>query len=945
MSANPAEETVRVGGSLLLEREREVGAIDHAIEAATVGNAGLILVEGPAGIGKSRLLTELRRHAAERELLVLSARGGELERDFPFGIVRQLFEARLADDRMRARVLTGAALAAAPIFGLETDSPHEEISGDATFGSLHGLYWLTLNLAAEQPLVLAVDDLHWCDRASLRFLAYLARRLEDVRILLVGSLRPSEPGADQALLAELTSDPHAHVLVPGLLTASAAAEVVQDRLGDGVDRDFADACHASTQGNPLLLNELLKALVADRVQPTAANVGVVADIGPRAASRAVLLRLARLSEAAVRVARSIAVLGDGAELGVVAALEGLEPELVAAATRELVRAEILRPESPIGFVHPLVQAAVYRDLSLGERELHHERAATLLVGSGAPAEKVAAHVLAMPVSGEAWVVDVLRAAADSALAKGAPDAGVSSLLRALDEPLPPELRSALLLELGRAELLTSLPDAAGHFRDAYESISDPGVRGLAAEGLARALMFMEAPDEAADIAHRARLELPPGHEELGRRLETMEHLSIFFGAEQDEIRLAQLRSRRTIDPTQGVGASMLAAIAAWEWAESAGPVDDVTALARAALADGGLLAVDPGLMGVVATLTFALADLDEAVDLWNRMRAEAHRSGSVFAISGVQLWGGYTQFLRGELEEAESELRASLDTLALWGIPSQSQWTSAFLAELLIERGTVGEARELLDSATYPPPGSDQAILLDRAYMSLLLAEGRPEEALELADAYERRAGWKRNPRYVLWRSLKAQALDRLGRSEEAAALAAEEVAIAREWGAPATVGRSLRVLGAIERDSGITHLEEACALLEQTPARLEQAKALAALGAALRRARRPAEAREPLRRALELAEICGALPLMDEVRTEIYATGARPRTTALHGVGSLTASERRVADLAATGQSNRDIAQTLYVTPKTVEVHLSNSYRKLGISSRRQLSGALASA
>ena len=135
-------------------------------------------------------------------------------------------------------------------------------------------------------------------------------------------------------------------------------------------------------------------------------------------------------------------------------------------------------------------------------------------------------------------------------------------------------------------------------------------------------------------------------------------------------------------------------------------------------------------------------------------------------------------------KEAESELRASLDTLALWGIPSQSQWTSAFLAELLIERGTVGEARELLDSATYPPPGSDQAILLDRAYMSLLLAEGRPEEALELADAYERRAGWKRNPRYVLWRSLKAQALDRLGRSEEAAALAAEEVAIAREWGA-----------------------------------------------------------------------------------------------------------------------------------------------------------------
>jgi DNA-binding CsgD family transcriptional regulator len=203
-------------------------------------------------------------------------------------------------------------------------------------------------------------------------------------------------------------------------------------------------------------------------------------------------------------------------------------------------------------------------------------------------------------------------------------------------------------------------------------------------------------------------------------------------------------------------------------------------------------------------------------------------------------------------------------------------------------------------------------------------------------------AGWKCHPRYMPWRSLEALALDRLGQQEEAVALAAEDVEIARGWGSPGTVGRSLRVLGTIEREDGLTHLEEACELLERAPARLEQAKALAALGATLRRARKPTEAREPLRRALELAEICGAQPLVDEVRAEIYATGARPRTTALQGVGALTASERRVADLAAAGQSNRDIAQTLYVTPKTVEVHLSSVYRKLGIGSRRELAGAL---
>jgi DNA-binding CsgD family transcriptional regulator len=226
--------------------------------------------------------------------------------------------------------------------------------------------------------------------------------------------------------------------------------------------------------------------------------------------------------------------------------------------------------------------------------------------------------------------------------------------------------------------------------------------------------------------------------------------------------------------------------------------------------------------------------------------------------------------------------------------------------------------------------------------MRVLLAEGRPEDALTYADAYQLHAGWKRHPRYVPWRSLKAQALARLGRQDEAVALADEELEIARGWGSPGTVGRSLRVLGTILRTDGIEQLEESCALLEQTPARLEQAKALAALGGTLRRARKPTEAREPLRRALELADVCGAQPLVEAVRAEIYATGARPRTTALRGVHALTASERRVADLAADGQTNRDIAQSLYVTPKTVEVHLSNAYRKLGIGSRRELAGAL---
>jgi DNA-binding NarL/FixJ family response regulator len=152
-------------------------------------------------------------------------------------------------------------------------------------------------------------------------------------------------------------------------------------------------------------------------------------------------------------------------------------------------------------------------------------------------------------------------------------------------------------------------------------------------------------------------------------------------------------------------------------------------------------------------------------------------------------------------------------------------------------------------------------------------------------------------------------------------------------------------VLGTIEREDGHERLEEAIATLERSSARLELAKALAAHGAALRRARRPSDARDPLRRALELAESCSAPPVIEIARSELHAAGARPRSSALSGPAALTPSERRVADLAADGQTNRDIAQELFVTPKTVEVHLSNAYRKLGIGSRRELGKALTAA
>ena len=201
-----------------------------------------------------------------------------------------------------------------------------------------------------------------------------------------------------------------------------------------------------------------------------------------------------------------------------------------------------------------------------------------------------------------------------------------------------------------------------------------------------------------------------------------------------------------------------------------------------------------------------------------------------------------------------------------------------------------------------------------------------------------------RNPAFMAWRSHAALALLQLGERDEARRLAAEELELARTWGAPRALGAALRAAGLAEGGAdGLALLEEAVEVLANSPAKLEHAKARTELGAALRRANRRSEAREQLRRAVELATICGAAPLAARAETELLATGARPRRIALSGVESLTPSERRVAEMAAEGPTNREIAQALFVTPKTVEVHLSSVYRKLGISSRSQLPAALA--
>ena len=920
----------------LLERDRELAALERLIEGARADGGRVVLIEGPAGIGKTRLLAVARERAA-RGMTVLTARCSELEREFSFGAVRQLFEPVARDPERRARLLAGAA---APVEGV-LGAPEGDAEG--TFAVLHGLYWATLNLAEEQPVLIAIDDLQWSDRPSLRFIAYLTARLEGAPVLVAASVRSTDPGTDPQLLAEIAADPQTVAVRPGPLGEASVRELIHGRLGDA-DPAFTEACLEATGGNPLLLRHVLIALEQDGVRPTAAGAAAVRGIGSRAVSRTVLLRLSRLREEAAAVARAVAVLGESSKLPAVAALTGLDEDAVARAAGELARADILRPEPPLGFVHPLVRDAVYHDVPAGERELLHGRAADVLARAHAADEEVAAQLVHAPRRGDPATVDRLRAAARESARRGGPENALAFLARALEEPPPPALRPELDFELGVAAAETNAPLAVEHLTRAAEELADPVARATAAFALAQSQLFIGGAREGGALARRTAAELGPEHADLRQMLEEIELLSVFFGYDPGALdRLAHYRDAREGD---GLGAKMIAAATAFAWGAGGGPAAEVEALALEAYAGGELLTSGNGLSWSAAMVALMLSESPRATEVYRATREEAYRRGSRFAMSSAEMFeGAYLLLAAGDLEQGGDAVRISLRLQELWGSDATGDaWARAFVGLHAALTGDPARARAALGAAPPSDDESDGANLWRNTLAEVLLLEGRPAEALDQAELMGRSAPHVLHPDWKPWQSLKARALAQLGRPDEAIAAMEAELALARGVGGRRVIGRCLRQLAELEGDAGEPRLHEAIELLATTPGRLELARALAALGGLLRRTRRPTEAREPLRRALELAEACGCPPLVESVRSELYATGARPRTTALAGVESLTARELRVATLAADGQTNREIAQALYVTPKTVEVHLSSAYRKLDIRSRRDLVGALGS-
>lgn len=940
----------------LVERETELGRLRDLATAAAEGHGGAVVLEGPAGIGKTTLLVAAEDIAADIGLERFTARGGELERDFAYGVVRQLLEPRLAATTAgeRAELLQGAAGLAAPLLGLAADAKAERYTGalgdDPTAAALHGLYWLTANLAAESPLLVAVDDMHWSDTASLRFLAYLARRIGELPILLLAASRPPIEAHAPELIEALGADPAVRRLEPAPLSAPAVAALVRAELGVEAADEFCRACHGATGGNPFLLRSVLDAIVEEGLAPSAAQAARLPEVGSKAVARSVARRLAWLGRDAAVLARAVAVLGIHAEARRAIALAGLDQTAGARAVDALAAAEVLAAGRPLEFVHPIVRTAVHEGIPHAERARLHLAAARLLDAEGGDAERVAPHLLASEPTADPWVVQVLRAAAARSVDRGAPDAAVRYLGRALEEPPDPGLRGELLAELGKAEVRAALPDeAVRHLREALAATADPRRRAQMTHDLAIGLVapgrYVEAVamlEEAAEAASRV-------DQELARCVEA----ELLCGARlvPETLPLARKRFERLPKHIAGEspGERMLLATLAHQRVLDGGTAAEAVTLAAEAV-EGGLVAEQSGDSGLVIDAVFALiigGDFERARAVIEEALLDVRRRGSVIGFARETCMRAILNLQLGALAEAESDARSTIEAAWQPGYRIARMAYSPLLLAL-VEQGELEEAQRALSSAgldrEIPDSFMLNLVLFSRA--RLRFAQGRLGQAIaDLEELGRREQKWRdRNPEVLPRRSQLALALAREGDQRAALQAAREELDLARRWGTAGAIGRSLRVLGLLEAgERGEELLREGLELLRASPWRLERARTLVELGAAIRRSGRRREAREPLHAGMELAHACGAKPLVERAHQEIVATGARPRRVMRSGVDSLTASERRVAGMAADGMTNREIAQALFVTARTVEIHLTHAYQKLNISSREELPAALA--
>ena len=927
-----------VADHALVERGGELARVERLLDQASDGVGAVTIVEGPAGIGKTELLAAARARAQARGFGVLRARGSEFEAEMAFGAARQLLEpiVRGASASERRRLLDGVARIGARALDLETGEPPAD-----GLAAIHGLYWLCANRAELGPVAVVVDDVQWLDDPSLAWLGYLGRRVDDLALLLVLGLRSGDPAGNRPELSRLAVGDGVQRIQLAPLSAAGVGAIVRARLDQDADDDFCAACHELTGGNPLFVRELLAAAGSESLPARAASAPALALIAPAAIGTSVLARLARLGTDAVGLAQAAAVLGPGAEVALAAELAELDPvdcELIA---DRLASAQILAPARPLEFFHPLVGAAVRQDMAPGALRVAHRRAATIVARDGAAA-RVAAHLLASAPAADPWVVSRLGDAARDALERGAPEVAAAYLRRCVAEPPAPAERAAALLSLGTAEWRAGQPEAIAHLEQAVAAACEDRATFLSGSLLLALATHVtdQGTERALDVLERALRAVGDGDAGLALTFEAALGLVGIMNdrtAPEAFARADALRARLTsvADPPVYVLVLLV------NNAARSGRAGEARELAKRAMACEPY----PPPLDTALSLLAAMMVL-EAYDLLDRLCADlfatARRRGALREMIGISVLRASAAANRGGLADSEADARWALERAE----GTHRMHAVSEVVRVLVERDALDEAEHEL--VQLPDPDRSRSLEAARLLMArgrLRVAQGRLEEAL--ADLLECGRRCRQLRLLTLgggsWRSEAALVHLALGDVAQARRLADEQLELARAFGRPRTLGASLRASGmVVGGDAGRELLREAVQILERAQAPLELARALTDYGAALRRAGQRVKARAQLERGLDVAHHCGARRIAAQARDELMTAGAKPRRDAITGRDALTPGELRVARLAIEGLTNREIAQALFVTAKTVDTHLSHAYAKLDISSRRDLAAAI---
>ncbi|MEU6215104.1 AAA family ATPase [Streptomyces sp. NPDC047023] len=926
----------------MVEREAELAIVDEALDQLTgpTPDAGgaLLAFSGPAGLGKTTLLAELRRRAHARSCTVLTARGGEQEQTQPFHVARQLIQPQLAgtsEHELRAALGSWYSIVG-PALGL--CAPEQGAPPDPQ-GLRDGLDWVLTHLVVKRaPVTLVLDDAHWADPESLGWLAAFAPRAEHLPLLLVVAYRPDELPADADAFRTLPGRAGQRPLPLAPLTPAAVADLVRDALGDHAEDDFCHEAWAVTAGNPFEAVELTAKVRGTGLRPVAANAPQLADLAAAQRGSGLVARLERLGPSTVRFAWACAVLGTAIPQDIAARVAALGIEEAASATWRLREARILsaggaaseqEPETGLEFVHPLIATAIYRAIPDALRVALHGKAAAAVVDAGLGPSAAARHLLETHPENDPWVVRVLREAAAENLRAGAPEAARRQLARALREPPDFDERAALLYELGCASLLTEPATTVNHLRAALaEPFDDPALRQGIVIRLAQVLSHSDRLAEASDSLAR---EIPHTADVRARlRLQSEQFMwDAFNAAETDSParsrRLAKLADRLT---GRDLTERYVIGLRAWDACLRGEPVDVVLHHAGRVLEQPFSWAhEDRGFeVPVLVAMVHMYADRPgRAEELFEAGTAEFERQGWRGAhLSFAYSLRAYVRFRRGRLTEAEDLARSGLRLAERVGRRTPVHWYAiAILITTLLARGRADEAWDLAREHEFGSPFPAAVVFPDSqtVYAELLLARGEVRAAAAELEAVDRRLTPRgiQNPAWCPWPLHLARAV-----AEEDPArardLAADAVRRARAFGAPSAIGQALRVAAQVAPEAERPALlREAVTLLSASPAGYELAQALAALGTELRDA-------DLLTAAVVTARECGADGLAARTTDTLLGLGAAcPREAS--SPDGLTEEELLAARRAAAGHGPDDP-----VPPgRDPDWDLSAACRKLG--------------